>query len=258
MPVIASPADLATVPDLLDEDGDEFCACEDLRPEMIAAVCRAGFLPMGLDLPELPLLLVKSHHQRAVLEFQRLHVQRNVRRSARGLSVFVDRHFADTIGAVVETHGDGWLIPPLVKAFTALHRHPFQGVQTHSVEVYCGETLVAGEVGYCSRGVYTSLSGFHRRSGSGTVQMVASAALLRTGGLRFWDLGMEAGYKLSLGAELLPRREFLALYHSGEAISGATDAGGGLVTPCGPHSCEELVNEERWRERQRKIVSSGG
>lgn len=253
MPVIASPADLATVPDLLDEDGDEFCACEDLRPEMVAAVCREGFLPMGLELPELPLLLVKSHRHRAILDFQRLHVQRNVRRYARDLSIFVNRHFSDTIDAVVETHGDGWLIPPLVAAFTALHRHPYQGVQTHSVEVYHGEMLVAGEIGYCSRGVYTSLSGFHRRNGAGTVQMVALAALLRAEGVRFWDLGMEAAYKLNLGAEMIPRREFLALYRSGEAVSNTVTADGCLVMLCGPHSCAELVTEERAR-----IVSSGG
>jgi Leu/Phe-tRNA-protein transferase len=253
MPVIASPADLERVPQLLDEGGDEFCACENLQPEMVAAACRAGFLPMGLELPELPLLLVKSHHHRAVLNFQRLHVQRNVRRYARDLSIFVNRHFSDTIDAVVETHGDGWLIPPLVAAFTALHQHPCEGVQTHSVEVYHGETFVAGEVGYCSRGVYTSLSGFHRPNGAGTVQMVALAALLRAQGVRFWDLGMEAAYKLSLGAEMIPRREFLAFYHSGEAVSDTVAAVGCHALPRGPNSCADLVEEER-----KRIVSSAG
>src|SRR6056297_1610200 len=85
MPVIDSIADVPTVADLLEADGDEFCACEDLRPEMIATVCREGFLPMGLALPGLPILLIKSHHYRAVLDLSRLHVSRSVRRHARGL-----------------------------------------------------------------------------------------------------------------------------------------------------------------------------
>jgi len=241
LPVIEGADELPRVPDLVERWGTEFVACEDISPAMVAAVCRAGYLPMALDLPGLPVLLVKSHDYRSVLRFPALHVPRNARRYARGLRMFVDRHPRQTVGAIVESYEDRWLTPSLVDALLKIAETPVDGVTVHSVEIYDGDRFVAGEFGYAVGRVYTSLSGFHRKNGAGTVQLVALAEMLREAGAAFWDLGMPVEYKINLGAELLPRAEFLATYRRGVDRSG----GGGIVFPGDPVSCEAAVAAAR-------------
>jgi Leu/Phe-tRNA-protein transferase len=213
MPTIAGPEEIPQV-ELMLEGANEFVASEDLSPEMVAAVCREGFLPMGLRLPGLPLLLIKSHLQRYVLSFDDLHVPRNAVRYAKGLTIYRDHHFTKTLTATIDYHPDVWIIPELRRTFEELHRNPIDRVQTRSVEVYSGDRLVAGEVGYVVGSVYTSLSGFHLQNGAGTVQMVSLAGILIEEGATFWDVGMEAEYKTRLGAHPVERSLFRNLYRS--------------------------------------------
>jgi leucyl/phenylalanyl-tRNA--protein transferase len=93
-----------------------------------------------------------------------------------------------------------------------LHRESIDGVAAHSVELYDGDELVAGEIGYTCGAAYTSMSGFHLRSGSGSVQLAALGVLLQRAGFAFWDLGMPMEYKQALGARVVPRETFFDLY----------------------------------------------
>lgn len=224
MPVIDGPEDLPRVPEILSTTGGEFCACERTDPDFVAAVCAAGYLPMGLSLPGLPVVLVKSHLERTVLYFRNLHVTRNARRYARGLTLFIDRNVEGTFNTIVDTYPDRWLIEPLVDSLLELHRKPRGGVAVHSFEVYDKDAFVAGEVGYTCGPVYTSLSGFHRRNGAGTAQLVATAEILRRTGFAFWDLGMAAAYKEHLGAVAVPRDEFLQEYRAACRATATGDA----------------------------------
>ena len=93
--------------------------------------------------------------------------------------------------------------------------------------------LVAGELGYTTGSVYTSLSGFCTRSDRewrhfGNLQLLLLAKALETRGYAFWNLGHPGmAYKRALGAQTLPRRKFLARWL--EAIDAHTHppAGGG-------------------------------
>ena len=261
IPTVTGVTDFPRVPTLLDDAGGEFCACEDISVSTVATACSYGYLPMGIYLPELPLLLVKAHVVRSVLDFDDLHVSKNARRYARGLVIYRNRHFTHTLRTIVDTYRDRWLIPQLVTAFVELYRAPRYGVRTVSFEVYEADTFVAGEVGYECCGVYTSLSGFHRKNGAGTVQLISTAEILTRDRFRFWDLGMEADYKTALGARLVERRAFLRRYRqSAERTVGGSDRGlNGHRTDTsdsgrydGPWNCVELVQNARDRERVRR------
>lgn len=52
----------------------------------------------------------------------------------------------------------------------------------HTVELWDGPSLVAGEVGVAAGSVYTSLSGFHLVDGMGSIQLWALFAVLRLTG----------------------------------------------------------------------------
>lgn len=238
-PVIEGPDDLARVPDLVDARGVEFCASPRLDAEMVARVCRAGFLPMSEEFTGHEILLVKAHEHRCLLDLTELHVAKSTRRRARGLVIAIDGHFDRCLDATVAHHPDRWLTDRLNAALAELHASPLAGVATHSVEVYDGAELVAGEVGYTCGRVYTSLAGFHRRSGTGSVQLAALGVLLGRAGFAWWDLGMVIEYKLALGARVFEREEFLRRY--------ALAAAGQTPALTGRQSCEPLVRPTRSR-----------
>jgi Leu/Phe-tRNA-protein transferase len=75
------------------------------------------------------------------------------------------------------------------------------------------KVLVAGELGYTVGAVYTSLTGFARESGAGSVQLAALGRWLQQSKFRLWDLGMEMEYKADMGAVLVPRHRFVQAVH---------------------------------------------
>lgn len=85
----------------------------------------------------------------------------------------------------------------------------------------CSRTnrLIAGEVGYKTGDVYTSLSGFCLRDKNynnfGNLQMVLLAKYLEKNNYAFWNLGHPyMDYKKKLGAKIYIREEFLKLFES--------------------------------------------
>ena len=224
LPVISAPDELPLVPDVLDtwsrrveaaaddEPKHEFCASVRLDTEMVAATCAAGFIPMGLAIWGEEVLLIKSHAHRCVLGPGALHVADSTRRRARGLELRIDHDFEGCLADVVAQWPERWLTEKLCAALTRLHEEARHGVRTHCVSVHSDGQRVAGEIGYSCGSVYTSMSGFHSVSGTGSVQMAALGALLARRGAAFWDLGMDAEYKRALGARLVDRRTFLARY----------------------------------------------
>ncbi|MFO8044202.1 MAG: hypothetical protein R6U25_13450 [Alkalispirochaeta sp.] len=236
IPLLPGPDLLPRLAELLPED-QEYAALRPITPEVVAQVCRLGYLPMGLGEVYPDILLIKCHRQRMVLDLSDLHVPRNVRRYARGLTVSVDQQFASTLTEIDRYHADSWISPSLAAAFQVLHERPIHGVRLHSVEVDDPDALkgtapVAAEIGYTVGGVYTSLSGYHTRNGSGWVQMVGLGRILQQRSAAFWDLGMDLSYKRRLGALPVGRREFIQRYRT---------AAGTTTPPIGASGSDELA-----------------
>ncbi len=249
LPVVRSQAELRQVPRLL-EPGREFCASLEFSPEFVAECLLCGYMPMGTRFRGLDILLVKSHEKRCLLDAAGFRPSKSTLRHSRGLSLYIDRDFAGCLDSVVGHHVDRWLTEPLCEALRVLHRSPVEGLSVHSVEAYGDDRLVAGELGVVNGGLYTSMAGFHGRSGAGSVQLAALAQILVDQRFPVWDLGMIVPYKLDMGSRIVARTEFLRLVAASRgrarplvparppAATPATLQRGGLA-------CEELVRRRR-------------
>ena len=131
------------------------------------------------------------------------------------------------------TSSSCWLYPTLLKLFHTIHvatiqqrdgyvikgtkdNNPIQiSIRLYSVEVWNAETneFAAGEIGYTvGDTIYTSLTGCCVEDSAGSVQMAAlGAVLIYLQSFYIWDLGMDMPYKQTLGAQLIPRQEFITL-----------------------------------------------
>jgi leucyl/phenylalanyl-tRNA--protein transferase len=97
-------------------------------------------------------------------------------------------------------------VPPLLDVLKTIHDNPDDEVSVDSVELWRGDELVAGELGFITHNAYASLCGFHIEDNSGTVQMAALGTWLKENGFAYWDLGMEMEYKYVYGAICMGRR----------------------------------------------------
>jgi Leu/Phe-tRNA-protein transferase len=219
---------------------EEFALSTYLDANAVEAACLAGFMPMsarftvprdfpygepestgqasggqasgGQDGQTRIFYTPKLHWERSILDPAKARIRSTTRRASRHFMVSINRAFEETLTACIGTHGDGWLTPALTRVFSGLHADQAdRPVRFLSVELWQDQALVAGELGYAAGRAYASLSGFHRVSGAGTVQLAALAGILVESGYSVWDLGMPMGYKSDLGCHSLARHEYLPL-----------------------------------------------
>jgi Leu/Phe-tRNA-protein transferase len=220
IPFIMPPEDGDALADWLEAAySDEFCASLSFEPDFIDELCASGFIPMAVrDDAAGEVLIPKLHTIRSVLSPQDIAVTRTARRESARYSFALDLRFEEVLAACLETHGADWLRPPLLDCWLRLFAtRSRRRSRFSSMELYFEGSLVAGEIGVFVGGCYTSLTGFRRESGSGTVQLVAAARYLEAVGVSLWDLGMPLDYKATLGAHNVSRSEFLALFRAARA-----------------------------------------
>jgi len=189
------------------------------HPALIAQIMAEGFLPIATE----GFLLPKLHRQRCVIELP-CYISKSIRKKARKFRFTLNQDFDGVVAGCHEQHGRScWLYPQLVRAFSEMNRHVRQGikrsvgdgsdtcfVRLHSVEVWSGNHLVAGELGYAVGSIYTSLTGFTNQNSAGSVQLTTLGCVLQQSGFTLWDMGMAMDYKRTLGSRLMDRDEFVA------------------------------------------------
>lgn len=220
IPFVMPPEDCDALADWMEAAyPDEFCASESFDPDFVDSLCASGFIPMATVVDEGgEFLIPKMHVERSVMRPREAAVTRTARRESPRYRLAADERFSDTLSACVATHGDGWLRPPLVSCWNELFEsRDRRRSRFSSFELYAGGELAAGEIGVYVGACYTSLTGFKRMSGAGTVQLAATARYLESIGATLWDLGMPLDYKASLGAEVVPRSEFIARFREARA-----------------------------------------
>ncbi|CAK8995164.1 unnamed protein product [Durusdinium trenchii] len=216
------------LPQIVDQglpDGGEFVVANLNEGERTAALVAVlvwhGFLPMSGGRRKVGLLLGKLHINRCVLEPQKTHLGKKVRKRAKAFRLTVNKAWPEVVRKIQEltytsAPGDCWLTDQVVKAYQGVEKlgpRWRRNIRFLSVELWHAETkeLVAGEIGYTCGSVYSSCTGFTSKDqypGAGTVQLAALGAWLAKQGFQLWDLGMEIDYKLELGGRMVPRAEW--------------------------------------------------
>jgi leucyl/phenylalanyl-tRNA---protein transferase len=196
------PVDLATPEGLLAIGGD-------LRPERLLEAYRHGIFPWYSD--DQPILWW-SPDPRSVLFPEKLHVSRSLKRSLRpGLfSVTLDTSFRDVMQHCAGPRpqypdGGTWITPAMLEAYTRLHELGY----AHSVEIWQKGQLVGGLYGVALGGAFFAESMFTRTSDASKVALVSLVRQLQTWGFRLMDCQQASPHMTALGAESIPRRDFL-------------------------------------------------
>jgi len=244
---IRAQEDLEQVAQLiLDKDLDDFCWSLDFDAEFLERLFSNGFLPIcsrlagsgssGSSAEPLYVLLPKLHRQRCLLwPWHTLRVDRGAKKRSKQFRISADAAFQQVVDGCIEQHGESWLWPPMRELISTIfsrqqaereQRRRERGeeeasaeaaqvqaqAEVHSIELWTeSNELVAGELGIMCGAMFTSLTGFYRQAGTGTVQMLALAGLLISSGCECWDLGMSMDYKVAMGAANVPRRTFMTL-----------------------------------------------
>lgn len=220
----------------------------DFSGNLFCELAYEGFLSTSLEIPTggdlvVQVLLPWNDPTRNTLDWQDVHISRQVRKRAKKYTMTVDTAYDDVILGCVRMHGEPWLYRGLRWLMRGLFARGYSGDRSFKVGVHSFELwdedgrLVAGDLGYTVGGVYTSMTGFRLQDtqGAGEVQLVLTAALLRKMGFVWWDLGMVMKYKGRLGAKVVDRDAFVKRLHTSRdqlATFSSPRAGG-----------QELLNE---------------
>ena len=179
----------------------------DLEPETLLYAYRRGVFPWPAE--GLPLLWY-SPRERAILEFDRLHVGRTLARERRRsrLRFSIDEDFAGVIAGCAATPRPGqdgtWITPEIVAAYTRLHD---LGV-AHSAEAWDGDVLAGGIYGVDVDGVFAAESMFYRRPFASKLALLHLVDHLRARGLGWIDIQVMTPHMEILGATTIARAEF--------------------------------------------------
>jgi len=179
-------------------------------PEFLVEAYANGIFPWPVE--GYPLLWF-SPPERAILEFDRLHVSRSLARERRRtrLRFTIDRAFERVIhacAAVERTHEEGtWITPAMLRGYTELHRLG----HAHSVEAWDGERLVGGVYGVDAGGAFAGESMFYLQPNASKLALLFLIEHLKARSLEWLDIQVLTPHMTALGARLVPREEFLSL-----------------------------------------------
>jgi leucyl/phenylalanyl-tRNA--protein transferase len=180
----------------------------DLSPARLQAAYRRGIFPWySRGQP----ILWWSPDPRAVLFPAGLKVSRSLAKTIRnaGFSVRFDTSFAEVIAACGDSklRAEGtWIVREMRAAYSKLHELGL----AHSVEVWRGQALVGGLYGVALGRVFYGESMFSRERDASKVALKFLCDELRRREFVLIDCQMATPHLLSLGAQLIPRSEFIA------------------------------------------------
>jgi leucyl/phenylalanyl-tRNA--protein transferase len=181
----------------------------ELSPAWLLDAYRHGIFPWPITDFEAPLAWW-SPDPRAVIEFDRFHVSRRLRRTCRSAKFEVTRD-ADFAGVIQgcamapSRLNQTWLTPEMIEAYTRLHKLGY----AHSVEVWFQQELAGGVYGVAIGGLFSAESKFYRVRDASKVALVHMVEHLRVRGYTLLDIQQLTPHTARFGAGGIPRAEYL-------------------------------------------------
>ena len=189
----------------------------DLQTERLLEAYRHGIFPWYNEGQP---ILWWSPDPRTVLFPERLHVSRSLKRSLRPgrFLVTFDRSFDGVVRHCAgprpqHPEGGTWITPAMIEAYVALHEEGY----AHSVETWQGDQLVGGLYGVAIGTAFFAESMFTKVDDASKVALVSLVRQLRAWSFRIIDCQQSSPHVLRLGAEEIPRREYIE--HLSKAVT---------------------------------------
>jgi leucyl/phenylalanyl-tRNA---protein transferase len=202
------PADpFPPVEQALDQPDGLLAAGGSLSPKRLVDAYRRGIFPW---FNEGDPILWWSPDPRTVLRPSQVHVSHSLRKRLRkdNFCITMNRSFArvlDACAAPRAGESGTWLSEQMRRAYALLHR---EGL-AHSIEVWMEGELTGGIYGVGIGRMFFGESMFARRTDGSKIAMVRFCRQLERWGLPLIDCQLETDHLLSLGAEPMPRRQFV-------------------------------------------------
>lgn len=193
----------------LSEPDGLLAAGGDLSPPRLLEAYRRGIFPWySRGQP----ILWWCPDTRAVLRPAHLKVSRSLAKSLRnrGFETRIDTAFREVLrycGSTELRPSGTWLSPEMRAAYLRLHKLGY----AHSVETWLGDRLVGGLYGIALGNVFFGESMFSLERDASKVALKRLCDELVQRGYHVIDCQMATAHLMSLGAELIPRMEFIEL-----------------------------------------------
>lgn len=211
MPVVCLDENRFAFPpvDAADEDGLLMIGGRPTPQRVIEAYTK-GIFPWYED-DDLPLWF--SPDPRFVLFPEKLHTSRSMKKllAQNKFSFAIDTAFEDVIAACAYTKRSGqsgtWITPQMAAVYTKLHQQGF----AHSAEAWQNGKLVGGMYGIRLGRVFFGESMFSREANASKFAFLRFVQHLHADGVALMDCQVYTPHVESLGAELIPRSDYLQL-----------------------------------------------
>ena len=191
----------------LKEPNGLLAAGGDLSPNRLLAAYRAGIFPwFGEQDP----IMWWSPDPRLVLYPGKVYRSRRLLRSIRqgDFKFRLDDDFEQVIEACAAPRDDQpgtWITQNMQRAYLDLHALG----HAHSLEVCHAGVLIGGIYGIAIGQVFFGESMFHTRANASKVALTWLCELLDHNGFGLLDCQVESGHLLRMGAQIVPRKQFI-------------------------------------------------
>jgi leucyl/phenylalanyl-tRNA---protein transferase len=210
MPVFQLPDEIIFPDPSLAEPEGLLAVGGDLSPDRLLTAYANGIFPWYSENEP---ILWWSPDPRLVLFPQKFIVSSSLQRTIRknSFTVRMDTAFEQVISACAKTERKDqegtWITEEMKSAYLALHKLGF----AHSVECYFEGQLVGGLYGVSLGKAFFGESMFHTMTDASKVAMHYLVEKAKKSELLFIDSQVETDHLISLGAELIPRKDYLKL-----------------------------------------------